>query len=121
MFIIFFSFFFLSALIFQTRGEGLNYILQTCAMIRSLNVGFMMISNIHCQLIGGNLFHLRSLVLRSTDVTDDGLYEIGLGCKKLVRKKKENNFRIYFKFFFFSRNEFIWKTAKRLEPRELLT
>jgi hypothetical protein len=50
----------------------------------------MLISNIHCQLIGGNMFHLRSLVLRSTDVTDDGLYEIGLGCKKLERVYLEN-------------------------------
>ena len=72
------------------KGEGLNYILQNCAMIRSLNLGFMAISNIHCQLIGGNMFHLRSLVLRSTDVTDDGLYEIGLGCKKLEKVFLEN-------------------------------
>lgn len=35
------------------KGDGLNYILQTCAMMRSLNLGFMVISNIHCQLIGG--------------------------------------------------------------------
>jgi hypothetical protein len=59
-------------------------------MIRSLNLGFMALSNIHCQLIGGNMFHLRTLVLRSTDVTDDGLYEIGLGCKKLERVFLEN-------------------------------
>ncbi len=72
------------------KGDGLNYILQNCAMIRSLNLGFMLISNIHCQLIGGNMFHLRSLVLRSTDVTDDGLYEIGLGCKKLEKVFLEN-------------------------------
>lgn len=36
------------------------------------------------------MFHLRSLVLRSTDVTDDGLYEIGLGCRKLEQVFLEN-------------------------------
>lgn len=72
------------------KGEGLQYILQNCAMMRSLNLGFMAVSNIHCQLIGGNMFHLRSLVLRSTEVTDDGLYEIGLGCKKLEQVFLEN-------------------------------
>ena len=72
------------------KGDGLQYVLQNCAMMRHLNLGFMSISNIHCQLIGGNMFHLRSLVLRSTEVTDDGLYEIGLGCKKLERVFLEN-------------------------------
>lgn len=36
------------------------------------------------------MFHLRTLVLRSTDVTDDGLYEIGLGCRKLEAVFLEN-------------------------------
>jgi len=72
------------------KGEGLNYILQNSAMMRHLNLGFIELSNIHCQLIGGNMFHLRSLVLRSTEVSDDGLYEIGLGCKKLEHVFLEN-------------------------------
>ena len=71
-------------------GEGLNYILQNSANLAQLNLGFMLISNIHCQLIGGNMFHLKTLVLRSTLVSDDGLYEIGLGCKKLERVFLEN-------------------------------
>lgn len=76
------------------KGEGLNYILQNCAMMRVLNLGFVSVTNIHCQLIGGNMFHLRTLVLRSTDVSDDGLYEIGLGCKKLEQVFLENCKRI---------------------------
>lgn len=43
-----------------------------------------------CACVAGNMFHLRSLVLRSTDVTDDGLYEIGLGCRKLEQVFLEN-------------------------------
>ena len=65
------------------QGEGLQYVLQNCSNLKSLNLSFVKISGIHCQLIGGNLFHLTSLSLRSTKVTDDGLYEIALGCRKL--------------------------------------
>lgn len=35
------------------KGDGLQYVLQNCAMMRSLNLGFMSLTNIHCQLIGG--------------------------------------------------------------------